>query len=219
MKNIVIVGGGGFGRELYSYIKADLADGNLIGYSLAGLLDDSPECELARMSPELSYLGALASFEPQGNEVFVIAIGKPSGRLKIFEEIKRRRLALLTYVHSSAMVMFEATLGEGSIICPNTIINAGAKLGDNVAVNVFCSVGHGASIGNHSVLSPYCALSGDSKLGECGFMGTRGTLFPRVEMGDGCIVDAHSAVRQSVGENKVVSVRGEYLVLENRFNR
>lgn len=219
MKRIVIVGGGGFGRELYGYIKADLAAGRLTGCSLAGLLDDNPGCELAAKSPELTYLGALASFEPQGNEVFVIAIGKTSSRRKIFEEIKKRSLSLITYVHSSAQVMSEAALGEGSVVCPNAIINVGATVGDNVAVNVFCNIGHGASIGSHSVLSPYCALSGDSKLGERGFMGTRATLFPGVVMGDDCIVDAHSAVRQSVGENKVVSVRGEYLVLENRFNR
>lgn len=219
MKRIVIVGGGGFGRELYSYIKADLAEGRLSGCTLAGVLDDNPYCELAAKSLELTYLGALASFEPRGNEVLVIAIGKTSIRRNIFEEIKRRGLSLFTYVHSSAQVMPEVTLGEGVIICPNTIINVGAKLGDNVAVNVFCSVGHGASIGSHAVLSPYCALSGDSNLGMCGFMGTRATLFPGVVMGDGCIVDAHSAVKQSVGENKVVSVRGEYLVLDNRFNR
>lgn len=219
MKKIVIVGGGGFGRELYSYIKADLAGGCFIGYTLAGFLDDNPGCELAVMSPELTYLGALANFEPQGNEVLVIAIGKTSSRRNIFEDIKSRGLALLTYVHSSALVMSEEILGEGTVVCPNSIINVGAKLGDNVAVNVFCSVGHGATIGSHSVLSPYCAISGDSTLGMCGFMGTRATLFPGVVLGDGCIVDAHSAVRQSVGDNKIVSVRGEYLILDNRFSR
>lgn len=219
MKRIVIVGGGGFGRELYGYIKGDLSAGRLKGYALAGVLDDNPDCELAVKSQELAYLGALASFEPQGNEVLVIAIGKASIRRNIFDQIKRRGISLFTYVHSSAQVMPDVTLGEGAVVCPNSIINVGAKLGDNVAVNVFCSIGHGASIGHHAVLSPYSALSGDSKLGVCGFMGTRATLFPGVVMGAGCIVDAHSAVRQSVGENKIVSVRGEYLVLDNRFNR
>lgn len=219
MKRIVIVGGGGFGRELYGYIKGDLAEGHLNKCLLAGVLDDNPDCELAAKSPELPYLGSLARFEPQGNELLVIAIGNVSIRRNTYDEIKRRGLALFTYVHSSAKVMTDATLGEGVVVCPNSIINVGAKLSDNVAVNVFCSIGHGALIGSHSVLSPYCALSGDSALGVCGFMGTRATLFPGVVMGDGCIVDAHSAVRQSVGANKVVSVRGDYLVLDNRINR
>lgn len=219
MRRIVIVGGGGFGHELYSYIKADLAAARLRDFTIAGVVDENPNCELAVKSPELTFLGALANFEPQGNEALVIAIGKAAIRRNIFEEIKRRELSLFTYVHSSAQVMPGVILGEGSVVCPNTIINVGAKLGDNVAVNVFCSVGHEASIGSHAVLSPYCALSGQSSLGVCGFMGTRATLFPGVVMGDGCIVDAHSAVRHSVEANKVVSVRGEYLVLDNRFNR
>lgn len=204
--------------ELYGYIKADLAVGFLNGYTLAGVLDDNPNCELKIKVPEISHLGALASFQPQGDELLVIAVGKAIIRRKIFEKINQMKLPLFTYVHSSALVMRDAILGKGTVVCPNTIINFGAKVGDNVAVNVFCSIGHGASIGSHSVLSPYCAMSGDSKLGDCGFMGTRATLFPGVVMGDECIVDAHSTVRQSVGDNKVVSVRGKYWVLDNRFN-
>jgi UDP-3-O-[3-hydroxymyristoyl] glucosamine N-acyltransferase len=126
---------------------------------------------------------------------------------------------LFTYVHRSAWVAGSSNLGEGVVVCPNSLVNAGARVGDNVAINVFCSVGHGAQIGAHSVLSPYCSLSGDSVLGEGGFMGTRATLFPKTVLGSDCIVDAHSAVRQSEPDNKMISVRGQYLVLDNRLPR
>jgi len=33
------------------------------------------------------------------------------------------------------------------------------------------------------------------------------------------VVDAHSTVKQSVGDNMMVSVRGEYLAFPNRMSR
>ena len=219
MRRILIVGGGGFGRELYGYIKSDIAAGRLSNHVQVGVLDDNPECELVAKLPEVIYFGSLTNYETKGDEVVLIAIGNAHVRFKAFNQVEEKGLSLFTFVHASALVMPDATLGQGVIICPNTIVNAGAHVGDNVAVNVFCSIGHGARIGAHSVLSPYSAMSGDSSLGECSFMGTRATLFPRVSMGRGGVVDSHSTVKQSVGNNMIVSVRGEYLVVANRMNR
>lgn len=219
MQRILIVGGGGFGLELYGYIKADISAGRLPQHLQVGVLDECPHCELVSRLPEVTYFGSVADYEPSGKEVVVIAIGNGPIRSKNFDQIKAKGLTLFTFVHASALVMPDAILGQGVIICPNTIVNAGARIGDNVAVNVFCCIGHGAVIGAHSVLSPYSAMSGNSSLGERSFMGTRATLFPGVSMGSGGIVDSHSTVKQSVGSNMIVSSRGQYLVVENRMGR
>lgn len=36
-------------------------------------------------------------------------------------------------------------------------------------------------------------------------------------MGDSCFVDTHAYVKAAVGDRKIVSVRGNYLVLDNRL--
>lgn len=219
MRRILILGGGGFGYELHGYIKSEIAAGRLASHIKLGVLDDNHECELISKSLGTKYFGSLADYEPKGDEVVLVAIGNAQVRFRAFNQVQEKGLSLYTFVHPSALVMPDATLGQGVIVCPNSIVNAGANVGDNVAVNVFCSIGHGACIGAHSVLSPYSAMSGDSSLGECSFMGTRATLFPGVTMGWGAVVDAHSAVKKSVGDNMMISVRGEYLVFENRMNR
>lgn len=219
MQRILILGGGGFGHELYGYIKSDITAGRLPSHVQLGVLDDNPECELISKLPDAIYFGSLTNYKSKGDEVVLIAIGNAQVRFKAFNQVQEKGLSLFTFVHPSALIMPDATLGQGVIVCPNTIVNAGAHVGDNVAVNVFCSIGHGACIGAHSVLSPYSAMSGDSSLGERSFMGTRATLFPGVSMGWGAVVDTHSAVKKSVGNNMIVSVRGEYLVFENRMNR
>lgn len=219
MHRVLIFGGGGFGCELYSYIKSDIAAGRLPSHLQLGVLDDSPECELISKFPDAIYFGSLANYKAKGDELVLIAIGNAQFRLRAFHQVREKGLSFFTFVHSSALIMPDATLGQGVIVCPNAIVNAGAHVGENVAVNVFCSIGHGACIGAHSVLSPYSAMSGNSSLGECSFMGTRATLFPGVSMGWAAVVDAHSAVKKSVGDNMMVSVRGEYLAFENRMNR
>lgn len=214
---IIIAGGGGFGLELWSYVNQDIISGYLPNCELIGLLNDDQDCELLRFNPSIVYKGSIKGYQCQSNEIVLIAVGSVVGRRKIAEQVKANGGKLFTYVHPSVIVAPTASIGNGSVICPNSIVNTGAVVGDNSAINVFCSIGHGAKIGADSVLSPYCALSGDSVLGSGSFMGTRATIFPKVRLGDACVVDAHTAVRQSADSAKIISSRGQYLVVNNRF--
>jgi len=216
MTRIVIAGGGGFGLELYGYLCQDLASGRLTGHTFAGVLDDGGDCELLRKTAGATYLGPIREYRPHADDRIAIAVGSVAGRRKIAAMLREHGARLFTYTHGSCWISPTSSLGEGTLVCPNSIVNAGAVVEENVVVNVFCSVGHGAHIGANSVLSPYCSLSGDSRLGEGCFMGTRATLFPKVGMGAGCVVDAHSAVKQSVSDETTVSRRGQYLVLPHR---
>lgn len=219
MKRILIIGGGGFGCELYTYIRQDIQAGDLPKQCSIGVLDDSAECELMAKVPYANYLGRVQDFDASEGDFAIIAIGSVVGRRKVYDIAHERGIQLTSYIHASAWVAPNAVLGQSVIVCPNCVINAFSEISDNVAINVFCSIGHGAKIGSHSVLSPYSAMSGNSALGMSSFMGTRATLFPGISMGQGAVVDAHSTVKQSVGDNMMVSVRGEYLAFPNRMSR
>lgn len=216
MSRILIAGGGGFGLEMYGYITADVTRGLYPEGTLVGILNDGPDCEVLRKEPNAQYLGSIQEYQPQPGDAVAIAIGSVLARRKIADLLSARGANLLTYIHPTALIAATATISKGAIICPFSTVNAGAHVGENAAVNVYCSVGHGAHVGAHSVLSPYCSLSGDSILGECGFMGTRATLFPKVVLGANCVVDAHSPAKQSTPDRKIISMRGQYLVLDNR---
>jgi UDP-3-O-[3-hydroxymyristoyl] glucosamine N-acyltransferase len=217
MTRVLLCGGGGFGREVLEYLRGDVEAGVLPGLEIGGLLNDTASCELLASCPELPYLGCPQDFVPATGDAVLITLGSVDLRRRMADTLTARGVNLYTYAHRSAWISPSAKLSPGVLVCPNSIVNAGAVLDTNVAVNVFCSIGHGAKVGAHAVLSPYCALSGNSELGESGFMGTRATLFPGVVLGQGCIVDAHSAVKQSAPAGKVISVRGQYLVLDNRM--
>lgn len=216
MKQIVIVGGGGFGWEVTEYIKQDIANGLIKDSSLKGILDDQMDPAL-RAPIELPYLGSIADYRPEKNERLLIAIGNPLIRRRVRDRLLAVDSRFTSYVHSGAYVADSVTINEGVIVCAGSIINAGATLDDFAVINVFCSIGHGAVVGKYSVLSPYCALNGDAVIGEQCFMGTRATIYPRVSMGDHCTVDSHSYVKMDVDHNKIITTRGTYTVLPKRL--
>lgn len=217
MTQIVLIGGGGFGRELLQYLRADIAAGRLPACTLAGVLDDRIDCEVVSQGLGLPYLGRLDDFIAQPDMRALVAVGSVRARVSIASRLAERSVLPFTYVHGSAMVAPDATIGEGTVVCPFSIVNSGARVGPFSAINVFCSIGHGAEVGAHSVLSPYSALNGNARIGARSFLGTRATVFPGVSLGDACVVDTHAFVKASVGDRKIVSVRGQYLVLDNRL--
>ncbi len=213
----IIIGGGGFGIELYTYISQDIQSGRLPKNCTIGVLNDTVDCELMTRIPGANYLGREQEFVPSEGDQALIAIGNVASRKRVYKLIQERAIPLGTYIHPSSWVAHNARIGKGVIIFPNCVISAFAEVANNVAVNVFCGLGHGARVGEHSVMAPYSVINGDASLGESGFLGTRATLFPRVVLGRGCMVDAHTAVKASAGDYKIISIKGPYLVLDNRL--
>ncbi len=217
MQHIVIAGGGGFGIEIAEYLRQDIERGHLKNAAIRGVIDDTFAQRATPPNFPVPYLGSICDYSPEPGDCIVIAIGSTRGRAAVYEKLHQTGVKFLTYVHSSAYVAKDAQLGEGSIVCANSIINSQAQVGSFAAINVFCSVGHGARVGEFSVLSPYSALNGDASIGKSCFLGTRATVFPKVSIGDHCVVDSHSFVKANVDNKKIISVRANYLVLDNRL--
>lgn len=214
---IIMVGAGGFAQEIYSYLKEDIFGGKLVNFFVKGVLDDFPETYYHHSGIDAPYLGRLDEYKFEGNDRVLIAIGSAKERQRISLEMASRGAEFLTYVHSSCHVAEDSIIGTGSIVCPNSIVNSHAVVGEQVVINVFCSVGHGARIGKWSVLSPYSALNGGACVGDLCFLGTRATVFPRVSVGNKCMVDTHSFAKSNVPDGHIVSCRSEYSVIRNRL--
>ena len=215
MKNLIFIGAGGYFLELYEYISKDIAGNVLLGIDIQGVLDDKvPTRELA-----CSYLGNVSNYIIQPNDIFIIAIGNVSHRERIFSTLKGKGATFYTYKHPTALVSESAKVGEGCIICPFTIINAKAVIGENVSLNVNVSIGHEASVGPHSVLSPYVALNGNASVAQQSFIGSRSTVFPSVKVGAFCTIDTHTAVRKSCGDKMILSERTTVTAIKNRLMR
>ncbi|MGL5665041.1 MAG: acetyltransferase [Shewanella sp.] len=212
-KNLIFVGAGGYFKELYDYLIDDLESGRYADLSLKGIIAEIAPCEEA----VLPFLALLNEYDIQHDDLFLIAIGQVAARKRIFDYLASKGAHFLTYIHYTALVSKSASVGEGSIVCPYTIVNAKASIGRNCSVNVHCSIGHDSVLGDHVVVSPYSALNGNAKVGDNCFIGTRSTIFPKIEVGSLVTVDSHTTVRNDIESKMIVTSSVKTSTTKNRF--
>jgi sugar O-acyltransferase (sialic acid O-acetyltransferase NeuD family) len=211
---VIVVGAGGFSDEIIDYLMC------VPSVEIVGVADDYV-CDMhLRHIKGFPFLGGLGDLPFASEEVqFVVASGRPSFREETCEQLLSSGRKLFTLVHPTAIVAADALIDPGCVIAPYSIVNSGARLGVGCVLNVFCSVGHGARVGEYTVLSPYAAVNGWGQTGKACFLGTRATIFPKVRVGDRCVVDSHSFVKANVEDRMIISVRGVYSVLKNRLEK
>lgn len=169
---IVIVGAGGFGREVLQYVR-DACDPST--HRVRGFLDDRPG---GRGPGGLPVLGGTATFEPRPNDRLLLAVGDPAVRARLGRSLAARGACFLTLVHPAAYVAASAVLGAGCIVAPFATVGAEAVLGEHVVLTFYSSVGHDARLADFATLSPYSVANGGAVLEEGAFLGTHATVNP-----------------------------------------
>lgn len=206
MLDVVIIGAGGFGREVYQWAKAALPKDQ---YRIKGFVSCNPG-DLDGFGLEVGMVGDDVNYVPQENERFLLAIGSVATRKIMAERFKAKGARFLTLIHPTAVVAETATLGEGVVLCPFTLVSDHAKLGDFVVLNNYASCGHDVQVGDHCVLSPYSTLNGFAILEDDVFLGTHATVTGKRKVGTGSQISANSVAMYSVPEyHLVVGVPGK----------
>jgi len=200
MRNIVIVGAGGFGREILAWMTPCFQPAE---YPLKGFLacDDS---ELDGFNRPASIIGSPDSYQPELEDRFLMAIGDPQAKRFCAESLLSRGAQFLTMIHPNALVAENATVGVGVVVYPFGSVSAAAEVGDFVHMNFYASIGHDASIGNYTTLSPYASVSGAARVGEAVLMGTQTSVAPTRQVGDRCKISSGSAVMHDIADDSLV---------------
>ncbi|MBC2594324.1 acetyltransferase [Ruficoccus amylovorans] len=195
MQEILVLGAGGLGREVWSYLEHKLAvDAEFATtYRLKGFLDDDAQALDGYDYPG-GVVGGISSYKPASSEWLVCALGAPSVKARLCPELKKRGARFLTFVHPTSTLGRNAVLGEGVVLAPYTQVSADARMGDFSFLNCHSTCGHDAKVGPCCTVSSYCDLTGFVELGEQVFMGSHATVIPGRRVGDGCTIGAGSAV-------------------------
>ncbi|MCS2954267.1 NeuD/PglB/VioB family sugar acetyltransferase [Bacteroides thetaiotaomicron] len=194
MKDIIIVGAAGFGREVLQWIK----DVNKVTptWNIKGFLDDNLEA-LDGFECDYPVIGTIKDWSPSGNEVFALALAGPKVKESVVSVLKAKDAKFATVIHPTSIVGEYCRLGEGVIITPR------CKLSPNIVVDEFvtilgCGVGHDAHIGAYSTLCGYCAVCGHVQIGKRAFIGTSAVVAPSKKVGDDAYVCMGSMVMTNV---------------------
>ncbi|WP_338646124.1 acetyltransferase [Flavobacterium sp. KS-LB2] len=199
MKNIAIIGAGGFGREVKTML--DFINKVAPTYVFLGFYDDGFEKgEIVNGYPVLGGVEDINSINE--NCSIVIAIGDPQIKFNIFNKIKNTKIDFPSIIHPNVLISDDfVEIGIGNIICAGCIVTCNIVIKDFVILNLLCTVGHDTTISSFASFMPSVNISGEVLIEERVYVGTGAKIINQLEIGKNTIVGAGAVVSRSLPEN------------------
>lgn len=203
MKNIIIVGAGGLGKEIVwliedinikhpTYVIQGYVDDekpigwSYNGYSVIGRINELPElCCMSRANA-------------------VIALQKGSDRRRIVEDLGEFD-SWETLIHPSAIISMTSSIGKGCMFFANCIVSIDTVIGDfalcylasiisdNCEIGDFVSMMSGSTVSEHVVIEDETYLSAGV------------TVCPDIKIGRRATAGAGTLVNKNLASNEVVN--------------
>lgn len=211
-KEIVIIGAGGFGREVKWLIErineaqgrqppatrksqGDFWDNNRDcpdNWNLLGFVDDGLEAgSRVAGSPVLGGTEWLCRRAGQETLYAACAIGSGRVRRQITERLLQHgNVRFPNLVDPSAACSGSVRMGRGNILCAGTVLTVDITLGDFCIVNLDCTIGHDARLESFVTLYPSVNLSGCVLVGEGSEIGTGSHVIQGITIGKEAVLGA-----------------------------
>jgi len=175
-KNIAIIGAGGHGK-----VVGEIA--LLNHYETIDFFDDC-----ANEIKEFPFT-VIDSFDNlskhlKNYDAFFVAIGDNRLRADKISWLKKFNLNIVNLIHPQATISKFSSLGEGTCVMTNAVINPGTLIKDAVIINTSASIDHDCIIEDFAHISPNCSLSGSVKVGKFTHLGTGTSIHPNINIGN-----------------------------------
>ncbi len=206
MRDLFIVGAGGFGREAVWTIERINKAAQQPIWNVIGFADDDP----AKASGNFEGYPMLGSVEKAsrdfpGASVF-IAIGDNSVRRAIYAKLRGHDFPAL--IDPSAQVSPTTEFRHGTYIAVEAVVSVGTEIGKFVIINARAGVGHDSKVGDFANIAPGVSLSGHTTIGEDVMMGTNSCTAPGMKVGDRATVACGTPVLKDVEPDTTLSPFG-----------
>jgi sugar O-acyltransferase (sialic acid O-acetyltransferase NeuD family) len=146
--------------------------------------------------PVLPFEEAQRRFPPSTHELFVAVGYSDFNRLRkrIFLQAQALGYTLPSFVHESAVVARNVTIGANCQVRELAVVQPFARIGDNVSIGPRAAVAHHARIESHVWLGNNSSVNGNAVIEERCFLGTNANVRDKVTVGAGCIVGAGALI-------------------------
>lgn len=195
MKNIVIVGAGGVGREVSLIIQKI----NMLSptWNLLGYIDDNPE-NLGKIVNGYPILGGTDSLVTMEQDTYVvITIANYEVKKRIVAKLNNR-FKFATIVHPNVWIHDYMKIGEGCIVYEGVILTANISIGNHVLISPKCGIGHDTVIDDYVSLLWNVNVSGNDKIYEGVMFGSGSTIIQGKSVGKGAVIGAGAVVVEDI---------------------
>ena len=194
MKKVVIIGAGGFGREVAWIIERI----NKVSptWDLVGFLDDDSSLLNKPVYKDYNVIGGIDYSNSLDEVYFVCAVGNAKIRKAIVDKVGNKNFA--TIIDPSAIISDTSKIGGGSIICQNVIVSINVDIGKHCDLIYGSIVGHDSKIDSFVTLYPSVNISGNVNVGACVEIGTGAKVIQQKNIGNNVIIGAGSVVIKDI---------------------
>lgn len=200
MKKLIIVGAGGFAREVAWLVERINATEPV--WELLGFTDDNPKL-WGNIINGYPVLGGVQVLVEHKDAYVVCAVGSAKVRKllinKIQEEFSDIRFA--TLVDPTVQMSQHVEVGEGSIICAGSIATVNILIGAHVHINLDCTIGHDAVLEDFVTVYPSVNISGMTRFGQCVELGTGAQITQGISVGTHTIIGAGAVVIRDIPDS------------------
>ena len=201
MKNLIIIGAGGMGREIF--VLATQCKGYNTVYQIKGFIDDNTDA-LQGFSGYAPVIGTINEYIPEADDVFICSMGDVVQKKSSTEAILARGGEFITLIHPEATVGKNVQMGRGCIVLTKAFIGVECILDDFVLIQASAVIGHDVKIGKYSRVDCHVVCVGGTELKEDVTIHSSAVINHHVIVGKGATVGALSFVVRKVKENTTV---------------
>lgn len=201
MKNLLIIGARGFGREVFNMAHDCKGFGS--EFIIKGFLDDKKDA-LDNFEGYAPIIDSVENYAIQEDDVFICALGDVNYKKKYVDIILSKKGEFINLIHNTATISRNTILGKGCIVCSYVGLSCDVKIGDFVTFLSFTCVGHDACIGNFCHLDTYSFLGGYAILDNFVTIHTKAVVHPHVLIENYSVVGASSVVIRKVKSGTTV---------------
>jgi sugar O-acyltransferase (sialic acid O-acetyltransferase NeuD family) len=200
--NLILIGGGGHCKACIDVIE------HTGEYNIIGILDQEQFVDTTVLNHKIIGTDADISKYVQLGYHFLITVGQiktAAIRMSIFLSLEQHGAELATIISPKAHVSNYATVGKGTIVMHNAVLNAASVIGENCILNTGCNIEHDAVIGSHCHISTQAVINGNCIIGNEVFVGSNATVSNGIVLKDRIVIGAGAVV------NKDLSGEGMYV--------
>lgn len=199
MKELYIIGSGGFGREVAWLVERINQESPT--WELVGFIDDN-QSTWGTSCNGYQVVGGTDVLNDIQHDVWVVcAVGAAKTRKKIAEKITHlEHVNFATLVDPSVILSNSVKIGEGSIVCAGSILTVNIDVRRHVIINLDCTLGHDDVIEDFVTIYPSVNVSGNVHVGTGTELGTGSKIIQEVNISRDVIVGAGAVVSKTLEE-------------------
>lgn len=203
-----LLGAGGFAREVMPYVRESVSK------SLACHPSDINVYFVETWEPKKNKVNgypliSLESFLRLSGRLFYnVAVGDGKTRDTMAQLVGDGAQALEIKAPQS-ISLDSNIIGEGSVLCSNTMITSNVIIGRFFQANIYSYIAHDCVIGNFVTFAPGVRCNGRVHIGDYSYIGTNavikeGSLSKPLVIGEGAVVGMGAVVTKDVPDGAVV---------------